>query len=386
MFFLFATATSYPGCSFGGVDTNNWIQINALLLLIAISLGAVFYAFSNILPPSQSEKMKGMVKAEIFQGMIGIFIVAVLVSSAFTWCNIGISLTSSSGITTANPMAFSESYLQNLLFTKGLSLFGSIYSETALLMINGIVLQHVLNFVQRIEASYLPVQIILSERLADALQSYAIAFGSANLSIFSIIAGIIFVIYLVLPVVSSIALTVVVPTAIAMRMLSFLGPRIREASDAFLAIAIAAYFIFPLMIVMNSMLINFIYTPCTATVSTCNPYSTYLGQYKLSQIPADSLFNTPPASLGSSFSISKNFFEGIITSQNGLLGTFGSIFTNAFLFPQVVISFAQEIALFAFQGVFLIGLDILVTIVFAQAVAKGLNSVSVYVSGGGFWG
>jgi hypothetical protein len=95
MFFLFATSTSYAGCSFGGVDANNWVQINALLLTVAIALGGAFYAFSNILPPSQSEKMKGMVKAEIFQGVIGIVIISILLTSAVAWCNIGSSLTSS---------------------------------------------------------------------------------------------------------------------------------------------------------------------------------------------------------------------------------------------------------------------------------------------------
>ena len=386
MFFLFATSTSYAGCSFGDVDANNWVQINALLLLIAISLGAVFYAFSNILPPSQSEKMKGMVKAEIFQGVIGIVIVGILLTSAVAWCNIGSSLTSSSGLGSSNPMSFSESYLQNLLFTKGLSLFGSLYSESALLMIDGILVSHIATFLQRLEASFLPVQLTLSQGIANTLETYSLSFGTTFFTIFSIVSGIIFVIYLTLPVVSSIALTVVVPTAIAMRMIPFFGPKVREVSDAFMSIAIAAYFIFPLMIVMNSLLISYLYTPCGATVSTCNPYSSYLGSYSLQNLPVNSFFNTPATSLGSGFSLPKNFFAGIINGNGGILGTLELLFTNIILFPQVLAGFSQDVALFTFQGVFLIGLDILVTVAFAQALTRGLNSVSTYVSGGGFWG
>jgi hypothetical protein len=386
MFFLFATSTSYVGCSFGGVDANNWVQINALLLVIAISLGGVFYAFSNILPPSQSEKMKGMVKAEIFQGIIGIVIVSILLTSAVAWCNIGSSLTGSAGLGTSNPMSFSESYLQNLLFTKGFSLFGSLYSESALLMIDGILVSHIATFLQRIEESFLPVQLTLSQGIANTLETYSLSFGGTFFTIFSIVSGIVFVIYLTLPVVSSIALTVVVPTAIAMRMIPFFGPKVREVSDAFLSIAIAAYFIFPLMIVMNSLLVSYLYTPCGTSLSACNPYSSYLGSYSLQSLPVNSFFNTPATSLGGGFSLPENFFAGIISGNGGILGTLEALFNNIAFFPQVLASFSQNVALFIFQGVFLIGLDILVTVAFAQALTRGLNSVSTYVSGGGFWG
>lgn len=386
MFFLFATSTSYIGCSFGGVDANNWVQINALLLTVAIALGGAFYAFSNILPPSQSEKMKGMVKAEIFQGVIGIVIISILLTSAVAWCNIGSSLTSSAGLGASNPMSFSESYLQNLLFTKGFSLFGSLYSESAVLMIDGILVSHIANFLQRIEASFLPVQLTLSQGIASTLETYSISFGGIFFTIFTIVSGIIFVIYLTLPVVSSIALTVVVPTAIAMRMVPFFGPKVREVSDAFMSIAIAAYFIFPLMIVMNSLLVSYLYTPCGATVSTCNPYSSYLGSYSLQNLPVNSFFNTPATSLGGTYSLPANFFAGIVSSNGGILSTIEMLFKSIVMFPQVLVSFSQEVALFTFQGVFLIGLDILVTMAFAQALTRGLNSVSTYVSGGGFWG
>ena len=386
MFFLFAAGTSYPGCSFAGVNANNWIQINALLLVIAIALGGVFYAFSNILPPTQGEKLKGMVKVEIFQAFIGIVIVGILVASVVTWCNIGISLTGASALGANNPMSFAEGYLQNLLFTKGFSLFGSMYSETALLMVDGVLLSHITALIERIEASFLPVQITLSQGASTTLQTYALAFGATNFAIFAIISGVIFVIYLVLPVVSSVALTVVVPTAIAMRILPFLGPKVREASDAFLAIAMAAYFIFPLMIVMNSMLVSYLYTPCTtASLSACNPYSSYLSTYAIGTPNPNSLFNTPPANLGNGFSISANFFQGLVSGNGGFLSTIELLLENIVTMPQIFVSFSQETALFAFQGVFLIGLDILVTIAFAQALATGLNSVSAYISGGGFW-
>lgn len=391
MFFLFAAGTSYAGCSFGGVNANSWVQINALLLVIAISLGGVFYAFSNILPPSQGEKMKGMVKAEIFQGVIGIVIIGILISSAIAWCNIGSYLTSSAGLGASNPMAFSESYLQNLLFTKGFSLFGSMYSETAVLMLDGILISHISALLERIEASFMPlnnleITVTLSQGLAATIQRFALAFGVTNFAIFTIVSGIIFVIYLTLPVVSSIALTVVVPTAIAMRMVPFLGPKVREVSDTFLSIAIAAYFIFPLMIVMNSLLVSYLYTPCGATVSACNPYSSYLNSYPLNNLPVSSLFNTPPSSLGGVFSMPANFFAGITTGTGGMLGAIELLFKNIIMFPQVLVGFSQDVALFAFQGVFLIGLDVLVTVAFAQALTRGLNSVSAYVSGGGFWG
>lgn len=391
MFFLFATSTSYIGCSFGGVDANNWVQINALLLTVAIALGGAFYAFSNILPPSQSEKMKGMVKAEIFQGVIGIVIISILLTSAVAWCNIGSSLTSSAGLGASNPMSFSESYLQNLLFTKGFSLFGSLYSETAILMIDGILVSHIANFLQRIEASFLPVQFTLSQGIANTIETYSLSFGGIFFTIFAVVSGIIFVIYLTLPMVSSIALTVVVPTAIAMRMVPFFGPKVREVSDAFMSIAIAAYFIFPLMIVMNSLLVSYLYTSCSATVSTCNPYSSYLGSYSLQTLPINSFFNTPATSLGGTslggaFSLPANFFAGIVSGNGGILGTIEMLFKSIVMFPQVLVSFSQDVASFIFQGVFLIGLDILVTMAFAQALTRGLNSVSAYVSGGGFWG
>jgi hypothetical protein len=387
MFFLFSTATaSYTACTFGGIDSNSWIQINTLLLVIAISLGGVFYAFSNLLPLRQGEKMKGMVKAEIFQGIIGIVIVLILFTSAVTWCNIGASLTSSSGITASNPMTFSESYLQKLLFSTGLSLFTKVYSESAILFIDGQVLNSLSTFIERLQVSYKYVAVSFAG-IGDPWESYALAFVESNTIIFSVVFGVLFVIYLVLPIVYSTALTVVVPTALVMRMVPFLGPKIREVSDAIFSIAIAAYFIFPLMIIMNQLFITAMYTPCTATTTAlCNPYSSYLSSYNLANIPVSSLFSNPQENLGSGFSISANFFQNIITSTGGILPTIERMFTDLVFFPSLLVSYSQDVAIFAFQGVFLIGLDILVTVAFAQAVTKGLNSVSGYVSGGGFWG
>ncbi len=391
MFFLLsAPGTVYQACGFGGVDANNWVQINAIVLLIALSLGGVFWALSNIMSPRQGEKMKGLVKAEVFQGVIGIMIVGILLSVAVAWCNIGASLTSSAlsgiGITNVqNPMQFSETYLQNLAFVKGLSLFDTVYSETALLMINGIVLQHVAALLEKIQEGFLPIQISFSSSVANLSALYGGAFSITSFVVFGIVFGIIFIIYLLLPLVSATALTVIVPVAIAMRMIPFVGPKVREISDLFLSIAIAAYFIFPLMIIMNNLLLTYMYTACSPIVTVCNPYSSYLGAYSLNNIPVGTLFTTSPTSLGSVYSLPKDFFGNIITSSGGVLATVVQILKNMALLPEVFIGIGQEIAVFTFQGVFLIGLDILVTVAFAKALTEALNSISGVVSGGAFW-
>ena len=377
---LLVASTAYQACSFGSVNANNWIYVNALVLTIAISLGAIFYALSNILPAKQGAKLKGYVKAEVLQGVLGVIIVGVLVGSVVTWCNIGSSL---AGSAAQNPMQFSESYLQTLIFRDGLSLFDSVYAETALLMINWIVIQHISGYILN---SFSVLGVSFSNSAGVTYEIYALGFGTAALTIFSVIFGVLFVVYLVLPLVSATALTVVVPTAIVMRMVPFMGPKIREMSDVVLAIGIAAYFIFPLMIVMNNMLVGFLYSQCGSGNTFCNPYSTYLGAYSIGSLPTGSLFNSNPASYGSVLSVPKNFFYNIITSSGGFLNAAWDLIKSAFDLPAVFMGFAQEIAIFMFQGIFLIGLDVLVTVTFAKALAEGLSAISNVVSEGAFWG
>ncbi len=394
---LLATTTTPPTCIYGGtvgsagsLNTGGWIQINMIVILLSFTVAGLIYALSGFLPTSMREKMRGASKYEAFQGMVSILIILLLIAFSSAACQIGQSIVSASGPSAAyqSPMQYSESYIGNLMFSKGLGLFTQIYSESTLIAISANVASTVEDIFTEISINqYLSLS--FSPGLMSAMFGFSGALASSFLPLIVVAFGVLFMIYLILPIISSLALTVIVPLAIIMRSIPFAGPKLRESSDTFLALAIGFYFILPLTLIMNGYIISWIY--CTGATSICNPYHQFTATYQLASIPISGLFNTKPSQLSSggplsALSLPISFFSSGVANQGGLFGVVGQIIAIMFAMPSFIVAYGLKTAEYVFEGVFLIGLDLAITLAFAQGLTKGLNSTGRIIGIGPFWG
>lgn len=392
-------------CIFGGsvtstasLNTGNWIGINFLVILLSFTIAGVVYSLSNLFPVSTKEKMKGAAKFEAFQGLISIAIIIVLIAFSSVTCNIGADLTVSSAqvinATYQNPMQFAESYIGNLMFSQGLSLFSQIYTESVLLAINANLASIIDEALENLVEGFLSIS--FSPGLMGTLYGFSGALGATFEPLIVVSFGVLFMIYLLLPMIQSLALTVIVPLALIMRSIPFAGPKLRESSDTFLSLAVGFYFILPLAILMNSYLIHWVYTPCNATTGAlCNPYSQFTSAYQLNQVNTNQLFNTPPQQLGSaktplgnifsSISIPSSFLSSSIAQSGGILGGLAGVLAATYDLPQIMVTYSLKTAEYVFNAVFLIGLDLAITLAFSQGLTKGLNGVGRMLSVGPFW-
>ncbi len=77
-------------------------------------------------------------------------------------------------------------------------------------------------------------------------------------------------------------------------------------------------------------------------------------------------------------------FYSVISSSGatkGILGTIGLII-NA---PNVAMDYANTISNYAFAGILLIALDLLVTVAFIAGLTRGLNAISGALGTTPFW-
>ena len=92
-------------------------------------------------------------------------------------------------------------------------------------------------------------------------------------SVLLVMIGMLFVQWLSLPIIQAVAFTLMLPFALILRSIAFAssgGQGLRETANAILAIAIALYLIYPLMIMFNSYAISYIFSPANPLYSCTN--------------------------------------------------------------------------------------------------------------------
>lgn len=392
-------------CALYGATTyaNNWIGINVMILLISLLIVAAVYIISNIMPAITREKMVSAVRSEITQVIISAVILAILLGAAVTACNISASLSKSlipSQYSAMNPFQYSSYYVGNLSLNTGLNLLTNLYSTSVSYAIEAQVLQTVGALFNSAFSSSVGIIInmlkgvtsagqgILSLGLGAAVQLgnifstlstvYLLLSASVTLAI-----GLLFILFLAIPILQYTAFTIILPVALAMRSFSFLGSSLKAASNALLAFAIAAYIIFPLTIAFNGYAISWIF-------SAQNPSYQYLhSTYLVPGIKASTYFTTNPTSAQPTAltgAVSSAFSSTALTQLFGLVSSSFSS-TGIIISPGTVAAQARvlitEIAQFIFASVILTLIDLAITIGFASGLAKALNGG---VEGAGsFW-
>lgn len=396
--FLFQTGTAastafLSQCQYNIAFLNydGWIGITVLVILISLLAAAAVYAFSGPLPGNTRERLRGVVKFEYIQGIFSIILVIALFSMSLSACAIGGELTQGATTNYQDPFQFANYYIGNLLFSKGLTLTTSMFSEGVVLVIDAFFVTYALSFA----GSFIPPlsvkgfsilpAIATSDQPATVIYDYSSVLNLLLEPIVVVTFGLLFVVFLALPAIEALSLTLIIPVAIIMRSLSFTGPRLREASNALIAIAIAFYFILPLTIAMNYYVVNWTYC---LNGGSCNPYaSTYLQPYKVNSLPLSQLFTNPEVQniQGLSVSVPYNFYAAEIQSNGGFSAIAKQVATALVTMPQQLDNFVDYTAQYLFQAIFLIGLDVGITIGFAIGLHKGLESIGQVLGVGPFW-
>ncbi len=413
--FIFATTVSVASqtCALGGgsgLFQQQWVGISAVIVLAALVLSAAIYALGNALASSFREKLKQLAKAEAVQALLGLVIIFVLIAFSEITCTIGSSMSQQITGSTLAPFAFAQFYIGNLLFTNGFGLVGAMYSTSIQYTTVGLFVKFfsdtlVSPFSSAVTTlpalipglsqlgtlgGMLGFTVVPSENLANLYNSYASILSGAYTDLVIISFASLLIVFLMLPLVQYASLTVIVPLSIAMRLLPFMGPKLRDTSDTLLAIAIAFYFILPLTIVLDSYIVSWTYCipPMTFASGSCNPYVGYLGQYTENTVLINSFLQSGTNTISNGFIGGGGWstFTNIFTGSQILLSGFNFQNLMQIIYaPGVVANYTNQVAQYVFQSTILIALDYVITLGFAVALMKSIARINALFVSGPFW-
>ncbi len=365
----------------------NWAWVNILVILISLLALAAVYMISRFLSNNMRERIRDASRSELTQLFLSAVLLAILAGSALSVCSISFSISKQLTGQGMDPFAYSEYYIGNLSTNTGLNLLTNIYSVSVSYNIQSEILSSIgtifnakfsdafrllgsaLSSIFTLGASGNPISIFSLSIAAVSQLSGMFHFLSEFVMALSIpvtlVVGLLFVQFIALPVLQVSAFTVILPIAIAMRSLSFLGINLRKAANTAIAIAVAAYIVYPLMISFNSYAIAWIF-------SGSNPSYQYIQSAFVVPNITPGIFFTQVApgpgtgSIGTAFGSLLPFVWGSFSST-------GVVLWPPSVFAQIQ-SIINETAQFLFTGGVMILLDIAVTLGFATNLQKGLNS------------
>jgi hypothetical protein len=380
---------------------NSWIGINLLIVLMSMMLVSAVYAISRFLPGRTRGRITEMTKSEITQSIISVLIIAILIGSAQLACDattsIGSKVLSSiqpalpASQTSLSPFDYADYYVGHLALQTGIAVLTNIYAQSITYAIQANIYGFVGGFL-----SSLPYETLLQTGIASGtldsegnpinILTVTISMGltfnlvlrilsDSYLALYApfatIVVGALFVQYLAIPLMQYTAFVVVLPVALAMRSLSFTGNMLRNTSNAVLAIAIAAYIIYPLTVLFNSYIIYWMWNPAL------NPSATYLNTaYELNSLKLSDFYTQNPTSIEGITS----FVTSALQDSNSNIWTLIDPFANLVQESKGNIDALAELM---FEGIVLFAIDLAITIGFAIGLTKALNSG---VEGAGsFW-
>ncbi len=379
----------------GSTYTGSWLYINVLVVLLGLAAVAMIYILSRLFPSRLQGRIAGITRVEFTQLISSIAIIGVLLAFSVSACNLTQSMTSqyltSAGVSTQlsgmDPFAYSEYYISNLSLNTGIKLLTFLYTESMAYTMDAQVLSKLSADLPRLKGSY-PIGskllggsgFSLSLEFATELGIPYSTLSAFYIGIFSSIVGaaigMLFLQWLALPVIEAVAFTVLLPITLILRSIAYSAERadLRRAANAFLAIAIAAYIIYPLTIALDSYIVHWIYTPCGASATNCNPNFQYLD----TAFTIDKISSTAFSSASSAVT---DVFNGYIFSAApsalSLIGSAAPLALRA-LVPTNVPAQAQYIvntsAQFLFVSIVLFAFNLAITLVFAQSLTIALDS------------
>ncbi len=368
---------------FGGSYTSAWVGTSYTVILAGMLVASAMFAIASAMPGDTRSKFQEMAKAELVQLLIGAFIIAVLMAFSATICNIVAAESQQLTGTSMQPFQYAEYFIGNLSQNTGLRLLSYLYTASMTYSITAKVFQllptYALPYSATLYKSIGTTTFKITPKASISLATPYAAISSLYMDLFSplltIAIGILFIMYLLLPILQYAAFAVVLPIAIIMRSIAYTGggPGLRAAANSILAVTIAFYFIYPLTIALDHYMVNQIFTPA-------NPEYAYLHQkVDLNSIPKS--FFTSTAYTGSTNNIpispySTNFQLPSLYSMLQAFVSMGIFQGYSFLFtvPSEVQYVVALLGQFIFIAIFLFAIDLTITIAFAVSLFKALES------------
>jgi hypothetical protein len=413
----------------------SWLPNNFLVILLSVAVISFVYLATRFVPGSTKAKLTGVIRMEITQVFISMMIILALLGTTSFLCGAVTSVTAAIAqpspvtptttectgpligtsvcmpfpalpeaniaVTAAtqpgDPFAYALAYTGNYAFDIGPNLAVQLYSFSYSYAIVGVIWSQIGDVIGELWPSFIPkiydegpLSIGVSLPIGTTLDAPYSILSDLFLDILSPIVmlgvGIMLFQYIILVVSQAAAFALILPIALIMRSLSFSGPNLRTAANSILAIAIALYVVYPVMIVFNSYFLHWLFTPCAgSTVTTsCNPEASYLA-VTYSHDNLNSLFSMTTACAGSPISIFGQpipiicspaaFFGTLIQAANGLT-SLGGIVSGASgdELVQGVQYSVLAVSEFMFTTIFLFAVDITVTMGLAMGMARAFDS------------
>jgi len=375
---MVATCALYGGTTYA----NSWLGINVLVILITFLAIAIVYSLSSVVSDRMRGRMRAAARSELTQAFISAVILAMLLGVVVTACNISVAATKSlvpAAYNGMDPFQYANYYLGNLSLNTGLNLLTSLYSKSVQYAVEAQILQSIgallntgISSIFSILKSSFNVLGIFSVGIAAGVHLSVLftTLSGLYLSISSLVTlaiGLLFIQFLLLPVLQYSAFAIILPVALGMRSLAFMGNALKRAANSVLALAIVLYIVYPLTIAFNGYAISWIF-------STQNPSYQYLhSTYVVPNIPVTPFFSSSNQLANPNpggFAVWGNFND----KDASLIGP---IFKNFIILPSTVFSQLQltinQVAQFLFAAVFMMVLDLAILMGFATGLSKALN-------------
>ena len=380
-----APLTQAQTCALYGASTytNSWLGINYLIVLAGLFLVAFVYMLSKFMPANVRGRTVAMTRVEIAELLTSVIIITALLAFSSVACNVSLGLSKSATGTPLSPFFYADQYIGNLTFNTGLRLLTNVYAlsigyavDARLWTTTASILANLIS-APELTAGVVTVSFPFGYDLGIVYSAISGLFLDLLAPLIVVALGTLFVQWLLIPLIQATAFVIVLPIAIAMRSLPFSGAGggLRSAANAVLAVAIAAYIVYPLMVAFNPCIVSWIYgqRSCLGPANS-NPSAAYLPSYGLSSIPTG-VFSTLSSNSSSSIKIgglpvSTPALSSFINTAFG----FGAGSLNPFNVLTPVQGIINLMAQFIFQAVILFALDLAITVGFAMGLTNALNA------------
>jgi hypothetical protein len=420
-------------CTYG----TSWLGNNFLVILLSIAVLSFVYLASRFLPGSTRMKLTGVIRMELTQVFISMIIILALLGTTSFICSAAASVTSFIGspspvsqnsvacsafvgssvcipfpalpeanvaVTAAtqpgDPFAYALAYTGNYAFDTGPRLGIEIYAFSYSYAIVAVIWSQISDAIGKLWPTFSPsfnagpVQVSLALPVGTDLSTPYSILSGLFMDILSPMVmlgvGIMLIQYLILVISQASAFAIILPIALIMRLLPFGGANMRYAANSMIAIAIALYIVYPVMVVFDSYFIHWLFTPCAigaTNTAACNPEAGYL-LITYSHDNLNSLFSSTSCSFTFNlpfipFSLPicpSDFFgfmmqlDNAVSSLPGAIPFVGIVNASGDQIIQGVQYIALSISEFMFIVVVLFAVNMTVALGFAVGLAKALES------------
>lgn len=385
--------TTLNTCALYGTTSyvNGWLGINMLIILTSLMVVAFAYSLSSFFPDDSRSKLRGVSRFELITALISISIIVVLLGFSLTACTITSTLSQKLSGTSLDPFQYSSYYIGSK-FNTGLTLLSNIYAASVTYSISSTIfgtaadlvfygvdhgllgkgsLASIFSLGKGSESKGI-INLTISKSNVD-ISSVFDQLSTMYLAVFSpiilVAVGLLFIQYMLLPLMHYAAFTVILPVALAMRAVSFTSSNLGRAANSLIAIAIAMYLIYPMTVAFDSYAVSWVF-------SSNNPSAQYMNlNYTLSSITPSSFFNsTPSTSTGMAGVLQGTIEASKLIFQSYPANPWTNPLTALFTAPAQFRTYITQMAQFIYVAVLLFVINISITVGLAVGINRALDS------------